>query len=156
MEALFQAGFLREQSFLLRCRIAGWICDQQQALPPAGIQSILAASMEFLGLRHYGNAITNFHLFQLYELLTGPLHYRQLSKSLLLQASLFLPLSDENCKSFKAAMSPSPFLTEFLTSDSVLLIPLAPYTITYLLLLCSAQIHHPEKYLITAGISYSQ
>lgn len=72
--------------------------DQQQALSTAQIPSILAASAGLLGLKHYADAITDFHVFQLCEFPTDPHHSPHLAKSLLLlQANLFIPLTDKNC-----------------------------------------------------------
>ena len=107
-----------------------------------------------LGLRHYGNAITDFHLLYLSEFLAGSVRYPRLSKFLLLQISLFLPLSDKNCLwVFQGRNAPFSYCG-FLTSDSGLPPPLATDTTTPL---CSAQLKlgSPEKDLGTAGISYS-
>jgi multisubunit Na+/H+ antiporter MnhF subunit len=57
-------------------------------LLPAGIQSILAASMGFLGLRQHQKAITDFSLILALSSLLAHSIITHLSKFLQLQASL--------------------------------------------------------------------
>ena len=95
--------------------------------------------------------------FSLISALWAPHHPTPLSPSLQVSCAASQPLPSSYwqklSESFKAAMPLSHWV---FTSDSLLPTPLATYIIIPFLLLSSVHTRYPEKYPVTAGISYSE